>query len=92
MDGGGKLDLWNLNNDTEVPTASATVESPVPVALNQLSWDQSGHVVAAGDDLGKIWVYGIDEYFVDPGQDDWAKFDEIINELNEKREVNRNTE
>ncbi len=40
VDGTGRLDLWNLNSDTEVATASVVVEgSP---ALNRVSWTQSG--------------------------------------------------
>jgi WD40 repeat protein len=62
VDGGGRLDLWNLNNDTELPSASVTVGGPDElVALNRVSWTQSGLHVVAGDDLGKIWVYDVGE-------------------------------
>ena len=83
VDGGGKLDLWNLNNDTELPSASVTVDSPVPVALNQVSWTQSGLHVTAGDDLGKIWVYDVGEQLANPRQDDWNRFAKTISELKE---------
>ena len=59
VDGDGKLDLWNLNNDTELPTASATVEGHA--ALNRVSWTQSGLHVVAGDDIGRISVYDVGE-------------------------------
>ena len=52
MDGTGRLDLWNLNNDTEVSTASVSVDGP-PAAFNRVSWTQSGLHVTAGDDAGK---------------------------------------
>lgn len=40
VDGTGRLDLWNLNSDTEVASASVVAEgSP---ALNRVSWTQSG--------------------------------------------------
>jgi dynein intermediate chain len=59
VDGTGKLDLWNLNQETEAPTASVVVDG-CP-ALNKVSWTQSGLHVTVGDDLGKIWVYDVGE-------------------------------
>jgi hypothetical protein len=47
VDGNGRLDLWNLNNDTEVATASVFVgasqsgempTSSTGIALNRVSW------------------------------------------------------
>lgn len=59
VDGSGRLDLWNLNQDTEVPAATVQVEgSP---ALNRVSWTPSGLHVTVGDDTGKIWVYDVAE-------------------------------
>ena len=46
VDGTGRLDLWNLNKDTEVATASAVIENGA--ALNRITWTQSGLHVAAG--------------------------------------------
>lgn len=65
VDGSGRLDLWNLNQDTEVPTASINVEG-CP-ALNKISWTPSGLHVTVGDNQGKIWVYDVAEvsvYFI----------------------------
>lgn len=63
VDGTGKLDLWNLNQDTEVPTAGVVVDgSP---ALNRVSWAPGGQYVTAGDNLGKIWVYEVGEVSYD---------------------------
>lgn len=59
VDDSGRLDLWNLNQDTEVPTASIVINgSP---ALNRVSWTPSGLHVTVGDDTGKIWVYDVAE-------------------------------
>jgi len=51
------------NNDTEVSTASIVVGAPTggevtgsSVALNRVSWTQSGLHVTVGDDMGKLWV------------------------------------
>jgi len=59
VDDSGRLDLWNLNQDTEVPTASVIVDG-CP-ALNRVSWTPSGLHVTVGDDTGKIWVYDVAE-------------------------------
>lgn len=59
VDGSGRLDLWNLNQDTEVPAASVTVEGNP--ALNRVSWTPSGLHVTVGDNQGKIWVYDVAE-------------------------------
>ena len=72
VDGTGRLDLWNLNKDTEVASASVTVEGGA--ALNRVTWTQSGLHVAAGDDLGKIWVYDVGEQLAVPQPDEWNKF------------------
>lgn len=31
------------------------------VALNHCRWHESGHQIAAGDDLGRIYVYDVGE-------------------------------
>lgn len=59
MDGAGKLDLWNLNTDTEVPTISALVGSGK--ALNKVRFDRDGRKVACGSSDGHIYVYEIGE-------------------------------
>ena len=43
-------------------------------ALNRVAWTQSGLHVAAGDDLGKIWVYDVGEQLAVPQPDEWNKF------------------
>uniref|UniRef100_A0A8C1ZD74 Uncharacterized protein n=1 Tax=Cyprinus carpio TaxID=7962 RepID=A0A8C1ZD74_CYPCA len=54
VDGMGRLDLWNLNDDTEVPTASVTIEgSP---ALNCVRWASWGKEVTVGDSEGRVWI------------------------------------
>ena len=60
VDGTGRLDLWNLNNDTEVSTASVSVDGP-PAAFNRVSWTQSGLHVTAGDDAGNCHSYKNEE-------------------------------
>lgn len=59
VDVSGRLDLWNLNQDTEVPAASVVVDGAP--ALNRVSWAPNGLNVTVGDDNGRIWVYDVTE-------------------------------
>uniref|UniRef100_A0A673HQE5 Dynein cytoplasmic 1 intermediate chain 1 n=1 Tax=Sinocyclocheilus rhinocerous TaxID=307959 RepID=A0A673HQE5_9TELE len=60
VDSMGRLDLWNLNNDTEVPTASVTIEGAP--ALNCIRWASGGKEVAVGDSEGRVWIYDVGEH------------------------------
>ncbi|XP_067108527.1 dynein, cytoplasmic 1, intermediate chain 2a isoform X7 [Osmerus mordax] len=83
VDGVGHLDLWNLNNDTEVPTASVTVEGNP--ALNRVRWAHSGREIAVGDSDGQILVYEVGEIAV-PRSDEWTRFVRTLAEINENRD------
>ncbi|XP_053324384.1 cytoplasmic dynein 1 intermediate chain 1 isoform X3 [Spea bombifrons] len=82
VDGMGRLDLWNLNNDTEVPTASATIEGAS--ALNRVRWAQSGREVAVGDSEGRIWIYDVGEFAV-PHSDEWSRLARTLVEIRANR-------
>ncbi|XP_073708372.1 dynein, cytoplasmic 1, intermediate chain 2a isoform X1 [Garra rufa] len=84
VDGVGHLDLWNLNNETEVPTASVTVEGNP--ALNRIRWAQSGREVAVGDSEGQVHIYDVGEQISVPRQDEWTRFVLTLTEINENRE------
>lgn len=64
-DGDGRVDIWNLANDSELPTASTHVEpvafgdSRVQPSLNKLIWTPSGNQIVVGDDVGRVHVYDI---------------------------------
>lgn len=79
VDGMGRLDVWNLNNDTELPTISVTVDGNP--ALNRVIWTPSGHQVAVGDDLGKVYIYDVGEQLANPRNDDWSRFVHTLQEL-----------
>uniref|UniRef100_A0A9J7WVV1 Dynein, cytoplasmic 1, intermediate chain 2a n=2 Tax=Cyprinus carpio TaxID=7962 RepID=A0A9J7WVV1_CYPCA len=84
VDGLGRVDLWNLNNDTEVPTASMSVEgSP---ALNRLRWSQSGREIAVGDSEGQIHIYDVGEQIAVPRNDEWTRFVRTLAEINENHD------
>lgn len=84
VDGVGHLDLWNLNNDTEVPTASITVDGTP--ALNRVRWAHSGREIAVGDSDGQICVYDVGEQIAVPRNDEWTRFVRTLAEINENRD------
>ncbi|XP_023239120.1 cytoplasmic dynein 1 intermediate chain 2-like [Centruroides sculpturatus] len=79
VDGMGRLDIWNLNNDTELPTISIAVEGNP--ALNRVIWTPSGHQVTIGDDMGKIWIYDVGEQLATPKIDEWSRFVHTLQEI-----------
>ncbi|XP_045570789.1 dynein, cytoplasmic 1, intermediate chain 2a isoform X2 [Salmo salar] len=84
VDGSGRLDLWNLNNDTEVPSASVVVDgSP---ALNRVRWAHSGREIATGDSDGQVLVYDVGEQICVPKADEWTRFVRTLVEINENRD------
>ncbi|XP_034474971.1 cytoplasmic dynein 1 intermediate chain isoform X13 [Drosophila innubila] len=86
VDGSGRLDLWNLNQDTEVPTASIVVDGAP--ALNRVSWTPSGLHVTIGDESGRLYVYDVAEHLAQPSRDEWSRFNATLNEL----KMNQNDE
>uniref|UniRef100_A0A8C4TZS5 Dynein cytoplasmic 1 intermediate chain 2 n=1 Tax=Falco tinnunculus TaxID=100819 RepID=A0A8C4TZS5_FALTI len=83
VDGMGRLDLWNLNSDTEVPTASITVEGNP--ALNRVRWTHSGREIAVGDSEGQIVIYDVGEQIAVPRSDEWTRFGRTLAEINANR-------
>lgn len=79
VDASGRVDLWNLNQDTEVPVASVIVEGAP--ALNRVSWTPSGLHLTIGDDAGRIYVYDVAEHLATPRVDEWSRFAGTLNEL-----------
>jgi len=73
VDGAGKLDLWDLNKDTEMPSASADVGNHGPRALNKVKWSRKGTEIAVGDDQGQISIFEVGESFARPGADETNK-------------------
>ncbi|XP_049602740.1 dynein, cytoplasmic 1, intermediate chain 2a isoform X4 [Syngnathus scovelli] len=84
VDLAGRLDLWNLNNDTEVPTASVYVEGAP--ALNRVRWAHSGKEIATGDSEGQVQVYDVGEQICVPKADEWTRFVRTLADINENRD------
>ncbi|XP_023668755.2 cytoplasmic dynein 1 intermediate chain 1 isoform X5 [Paramormyrops kingsleyae] len=83
VDGMGRLDLWNLNNDTEVPTASVTIEGTS--ALNRVRWASGGREIAVGDSEGRVWIYDVGEQLAVPHIDEWSRFGRTLVEIRANR-------
>ncbi|XP_063696860.1 cytoplasmic dynein 1 intermediate chain isoform X6 [Culicoides brevitarsis] len=77
IDGSGRLDLWNLNQDTEVPTVSLVVDGAP--ALNRVSWTPSGLHLVVGDEAGKIYVYDVADSLAHPNNQ--QDFSQTLHEL-----------
>ncbi|XP_054164371.1 cytoplasmic dynein 1 intermediate chain 2-like isoform X2 [Oppia nitens] len=84
VDGIGRIDLWNLNNDTELPTASTIVDGNP--ALNRIVWNNAGNQVVVGDDVGKIWIYDVGEQLSTPKGDESTRFLHTLQELKNNAE------
>ncbi|CAH8664877.1 unnamed protein product [Dicrocoelium dendriticum] len=78
VDCSGKLDLWNLTEDSEVPAARVVVSQ---FAVNKCRFHSSGLHIAAGDRAGRIHVYELNESMVTPHADDWSLFAHTVEEL-----------
>ncbi|XP_051865312.1 cytoplasmic dynein 1 intermediate chain 2-like isoform X1 [Pristis pectinata] len=79
VDGMGRLDLWNLNEDSEVPTASVTMEGNP--ALHRVRWAQSGREIAVGDSEGQVLIYDVGEQIAVPRNDEWNSFAQTLVDL-----------
>nr|SVE75672.1 EOG090X03UT [Daphnia hispanica] len=83
VDGMGRLDVWNLNQDTEVPVTSINVDGNP--ALNRVKWTQSGLNLTVGDDNGRIWVYEVGEQLAVPRADEWTRLVHTLQELHQNQ-------
>lgn len=75
----GKLDVWDLNADTEIPVVSTQIEGNV--AINQVSWTPSGTHITVGDEAGKIWLYDVGEQIAHPRHDEASKLVQTLQEF-----------
>ncbi|KAJ1832011.1 hypothetical protein LPJ63_003863 [Coemansia sp. RSA 2711] len=76
VDGTGRLALWNLNQDVELPVQSVTSGR----ALNKLAWDRPGRRIAAGGADGSVYIYDVGDLST-PRPDDCAKFARVVADL-----------
>lgn len=77
VDGSGRLDLWNLNRETEEPILSVVVTGEP--ALNCVSWMPNGQHITVGDDCGKLYAYNVADHLAHPSPDEWLRFSDTLN-------------
>ncbi|KAJ2617769.1 hypothetical protein H4S08_000149 [Coemansia sp. RSA 1365] len=72
-DGTGRLALWNLNLDIELPVQSVSSGR----ALNKLAWDRPGRRIATGGADGSVYIYDVGDLST-PHADDHANFSRVV--------------
>ncbi len=78
----GRLDLWNLCVDSELPIASVNINNGGGGngALNKLSWSKINPCeLAIGDDQGRVYVYTLNEKLTQTKSKN--QFSSVISEL-----------
>lgn len=84
----GRLDIWNLNHDTEVPLSSLQLENSP--AIIKSKWSANGKQVALGDDDGKIHIVHVGENICTPQQEAWSDLVQTLSELqNQTTEIDQ---
>jgi len=84
-DGTGKIDLWNINHDTEVPLHTVNInqtsdakaqgdEKGYGAAVSRLRWDEDGRHLAVGSSVGTVDVYDVAESVGQPTKEDVPNF------------------
>ena len=97
VDGQGKFDLWNLNQDVEVSDAESWMYSLVLIrvqvplvstqvssrAINKLAWDKTAmsRTVGLGSSDGKLYVYDVAEKLVSPRDNEWVDLQKTVQGL-----------
>lgn len=86
-DGTGRLDIWNISGDSDVPALTAHVD-PSPggerAAISRISWSENGSQIAAGTSSGAVHVFVLREDLVIPNTDDASQItDRLQKKLSE---------
>ncbi|VDM35208.1 unnamed protein product [Hydatigera taeniaeformis] len=75
----GCLDLWSLNSDHEVPTASTLVEGDA--LLNRCRFHKKGFHLAVGGDDGRVRLFELHENLAMPKSDEHVQLNHLIRKL-----------
>ncbi|XP_058123038.1 cytoplasmic dynein 1 intermediate chain-like [Anopheles ziemanni] len=79
VDGNGRLNVWNLNQNTDVPVESVVVDEQP--ALNRVFWTPYGRHVMVGAETGHIYMYDLADRVANPRIDEWNKLDAVLYDL-----------
>ncbi|VDK21614.1 unnamed protein product, partial [Taenia asiatica] len=77
----GHLDIWNLNMNREVPTASTVLSNDA--APNCCKFERKGSHIVVGDDSGRIRIFAINDKIASPRTEDWTVLTQHIQQLME---------
>merc|ERR1711924_50171 len=75
VDGTGTLDLWQLNEDSEMPRHKIAV---LDHAMNRLCWSRDGRRILTGNTRGMVYVYDVTHEVAVPTEGEWGRFDETL--------------
>jgi len=88
-DGSGVVDVWNLNEETEVPILKTQIVTGK--ALSKLRWSQDGKKLLVADSHGYLHHYDTGEISV-PRSDEWVRFEDTLIKLQSQRDEPTTTE
>jgi dynein intermediate chain len=74
-EGTGLVDIWNLNQDIEMP--ACRLKTPGE-AINKLAWQNTGEMLATGNCNGEVKVFKVPKEFVQPTPEDWSNLENLI--------------
>ena len=75
----GNLQIWNLNYNTNVSTAS--IKADKESSFNKLKWAHSGLTIAAGNDAGDLCIFDINEKVATPKPDESNRLLSTLQEI-----------
>ena len=67
VDGSGKLCLWNISDDTELPVSEIQVGNG---AVNKVRWTQDGQKLLVGDSHGVVSIFSVLPKLAHPRNDE----------------------
>jgi dynein intermediate chain len=76
-DGTGRLDLWNISGEADVPEVKVQLEAPQGQegpAVSKLRWSDDGMSIAVGTSTGSLMVYAVDPGTALPAKDSAQTF------------------
>ena len=80
-DGLGKLTVFNLNVDADVPMVDLKVTDD---AVSKIAWGRDGKWLVTGDSKGVIKLFENHQSLYEASDEDWTQFDTKIKRLIEK--------
>eukprot|EP01027_Heterolobosea_sp_BB2_P024059 GEZU01036211.1.p1 GENE.GEZU01036211.1~~GEZU01036211.1.p1 ORF type:complete len:655 (+),score=146.92 GEZU01036211.1:67-2031(+) len=80
VDGTGRLLLWNINENCEVPVLVTEVGNRSS-ALNHLRWSADGRKIVVGNSTGYLYVYEVDKDIALPQPDEWKRLEQKLAQL-----------